>query len=619
MAGPRSPRKRSLPSSSSSSSPPITDLHRHQLAKVVHSLAPQIVLEQRLTVPDAPETLTACLADDAPPLLLPLSVLRACINEACTSALLSSAMALDGEQQQDSARLLNDVDRFQSAILAVLDQLELQYRSTAEQENGNLNEVKLEGERDDSAPPHQSTKIQRYMLHRTLPSGVDVFTSAAVLSDKDLDALAKIEDTDVIAVHPPPPAFNSTAAVDQVPVPRLGDVNPRPPAAAGGRAYYVPAPVARVGAAPGLYGAEAALRKEPGFLDPINPTRRPTVLLRYPSPFQSSLAPTHDSTGATEPYTASASRALSRLRSQRWLEAALHPHGHDGDEEEQEEGEEQLRDGVELSEAERRTLVDLGVDIEAFLEGINNNNNNHKHESHSAPAPDTDGSRPVAKRRRRLGTAAAAARRSVDSTTVAVWSALERNSELIVSVARAQVARARRSYELELERTRKKVEAAAAAAQRAAVAARPLVGGTGVGAEAGNKVVGEGGGGGERAGDEGALKEDEEGERAGKAELEDAKALLDSLVSLLAALPKPDPGATTSTTTPPLPRVLPPRAFLSQLAPLLLAARQKEPSFHGTLDPLNDRAVKLRENVLPQATAMGAGFGGGGQEMDLRV
>jgi hypothetical protein len=201
----------------------------------------------------------------------------------------------------------------------------------------------------------------------------------------------------------------------------------------------------------------------------------------------------------------------------------LHPHGHDGDEEEQEEGEEQLRDGVELSEAERRTLVDLGVDIEAFLEGINNNNNNHKHESHSAPAPDTDGSRPVAKRRRRLGTAAAAARRSVDSTTVAVWSALERNSELIVSVARAQVARARRSYELELERTRKKVEAAAAAAQRAAVAARPLVGGTGVGAEAGNKVVGEGGGGGERAGDEGALKEDEEGERAGKAELEDGE------------------------------------------------------------------------------------------------
>lgn len=338
----------------------------------------------------------------------------------------------------------------------------------------------------------------------------------------------------------------------------------------------------------------------------------------------------------------------------------MHPHGHDGDEEEQEEGGQALLGvGVELSEAERRTLVDLGVDIEAFLEGINNNNNNHKHESHSAPAPDTDGSRPVAKRRRRLGSAAAAARRSVDSTTVAVWSALERNSELIVSVARAQVARARRSYELELERTRKKA-ATAAAAQRSAVAAaaRPLIGGSaagaGAGPEAGNQVVKEEGGG-EKV-DEGALKkEEEEGERAGQAELEDgerglspslsfpslcfswecfstnhpptltplcfahsAKALLDSLVSLLAALPKLDPGATTSTTTPPLPRVLPPRAFLSQLAPLLLAARQKEPSFHGTLDPLNDRAVKLRENVLPQATAMG-GFGAGGQEMDLRV
>ncbi|KWU44706.1 hypothetical protein RHOSPDRAFT_33789 [Rhodotorula sp. JG-1b] len=621
MAGPASPR--------------ITPLHRHQLSKVVHRLAPHVVLEQRLTVPDAPETLTACLADDAPR-LLPLSVLRACINEACTSALLSSAMALGGggpSEQQDSARLLNDVDRFQSAILSVLDQLEHQYRSTAaEQENGSsFNEVKLEEKDEEGAvAAPQTTKIQRYMLHRTLPSGVDVFTSAAVLSDKDLDALSKIEDTDVIAVHPPPPFASTTSsidptlsssgphqststAVDQVPIPRLGDVNPRPSAATG-RAYYVPAPVARVGAAPGLYGPEAALRKEPGFLDPINPTRRPTVLLRYRSPFQSSLAPTHDSTGATEPYTASASRALSRLRSQRWVEAALHPRP-------EEEGEQLGAVGVELSEAERRTLVDLGVDIEAFLEGITNNNGG---ESHSTSAPDSDGSLPVAKRRRRLAPPSAA--RSVDSTS-AVWSALERNSELIVSVARAQVARARRSYETELERTRKKAEVA----QRAAAAAvnRPIIGGpavgAGAGAEAGNKVVKEEEGG-EKV-DEGALKEEEEGERAGQAELEDAKALLDSLVSLLAALPKLDHpnGATTTTTTTTtsttettLPRVLPPRAFLSQLAPLLLAARQKEPSFHGTLDPQLARAVKLRENVLPQATAMG-GFGAGGQEMDLRV
>ena len=55
-------------------------------------------------------------------------------------------MALGGggpSEQQDSARLLNDVDRFQSAILSVLDQLAHQYRSTAA-ENESFNEVKLE-------------------------------------------------------------------------------------------------------------------------------------------------------------------------------------------------------------------------------------------------------------------------------------------------------------------------------------------------------------------------------------------------------------------------------------------------------------------------------------------
>ena len=52
-----------------------------------------------------------------------------------------------------------------------------------------VSEVDPSSERAAAAP--QTTKIQRYMLHRTLPSGVDVFTSAAVLSDKDLDALSK--------------------------------------------------------------------------------------------------------------------------------------------------------------------------------------------------------------------------------------------------------------------------------------------------------------------------------------------------------------------------------------------------------------------------------------------
>ncbi|GAA5990621.1 hypothetical protein JCM10908_003158 [Rhodotorula pacifica] len=552
------------------------------------SLAPKVVLEQSLTVPGAPASLLGALADSAP--LLPLSVLRACVNEACTSALLSSAMALDAPSEQDSARLLNDVDRFQSAILAVLDELEGKYRRE-EGTNGVVHEnVDQEGEVFSGAAP-PPTKIQRYMLHRTLPSGVDVFTSAAVLSEQDLEALSKIDDTDVIAVHPPPaPTASSSSssymldpllsdpqsaasAADQVPVPRLGEVNQRP---LGWQSARHIAPVARVGAAPGLYGVEAALRKDPGFIDPINPTRRPTVLLRYASPFISSLAPTHDSTGATEPYTASASRALSQLRARRWTQAALDPNGileQGGQEGEEEE--------LVLSEEESATLRELGVDIQAFLAGA-------KHSSSSAPpTPSSKKSRP----------------RPAASSTTAVWSALEHNSSLIVRVARAQVARARISYEEELKRLRRRAELAMQRANRPVPV--PVPGAPAVVVEA--------------SGEEG-----EKGfvvERAGKAELEDAEALLDSLVSLIASLPKSTSDSTSSDS--PLPRLVPPPAFLAKLAPLLLAARTKEPSFRGTLDPINDRAVKMRESVLPLAQVGGGGLGalgeGDQQQMDLRV
>ncbi|GAA5974210.1 hypothetical protein JCM21900_004835, partial [Sporobolomyces salmonicolor] len=55
------------------SSPTIRDKERHQLRVVVESLAPRLVLDQQLTVPDAPSSLRDCLSDSAP--LLPLSVL----------------------------------------------------------------------------------------------------------------------------------------------------------------------------------------------------------------------------------------------------------------------------------------------------------------------------------------------------------------------------------------------------------------------------------------------------------------------------------------------------------------------------------------------------------------
>lgn len=126
-----------------------------------YSLAPATVLEQQLTVPTAPKTLQDALSTSAD--LLPISVLRvrsrpffaslpscselitapslqACLNEACTSALLSSAMALDADADTN-ARLLNDVDEFQRVVGGVLDELEKKYER-------NEGEGKVKKERD---------------------------------------------------------------------------------------------------------------------------------------------------------------------------------------------------------------------------------------------------------------------------------------------------------------------------------------------------------------------------------------------------------------------------------------------------------------------------------------
>lgn len=90
-----------------------------------------------------------------------------------------------------------------------------------------------------------------------------------------------------------------------------------------------------------------------------------------------------------------------------------------------------------------------------------------------------------------------------------------------------------------------------------------------------------------------------------------ANALLDSLVALIASVRYPETSPSHAT-----PRLLPPPAFLAKLAPLLLGARAREPSYRGTLDPVNDRALKMREAV---SMAPPTGAGGLGGEMDLDV
>ncbi len=76
-------------------------------------------------------------------------------------------MALDAPSEQDSARLLNDVDRFQEAILAVLDELEVTYRREDAANGGEKGIVKPEQDDGDAAgesPPllHEANPPENY-------------------------------------------------------------------------------------------------------------------------------------------------------------------------------------------------------------------------------------------------------------------------------------------------------------------------------------------------------------------------------------------------------------------------------------------------------------------------
>ncbi|GAA5943938.1 hypothetical protein JCM1841_004236 [Sporobolomyces salmonicolor] len=359
------------------SSPTIRDKERHQLRVVVESLAPRLVLDQQLTVPDAPSSLRDCLSDSAP--LLPLSVLRACLNSAATSALFSSATALDASQDE-SARLLNEVDDFQATVQGLLDEVERRYAA----ENGHAEDLK-------------PTKTRRYMLHRTLPSGTDLFTSAAILSDYDLSAISQVEDTDLIAVHPPP---SSSSSLAPAPVPSLGTLNPPAP----------PAPLPL----PASQKAKIAPGQHPSIA-PLLPALRPsssgsgsavreTQLLYYGA--WASFAPSHDSLAATDAgYCRAASRALSDARVRRW-ERQLVParsladvslaRADDAEPEPQPQP-------LELTADERQTLAELNVQLEAFEQGAKLLQEEQK-----------------------------------------VWSVLERNRELLGRLGRMQVARIRR-------------------------------------------------------------------------------------------------------------------------------------------------------------------------------
>ncbi|GAA5896263.1 hypothetical protein JCM6882_008535 [Rhodosporidiobolus microsporus] len=500
----------------------LTAKERDQLGVVVESLAPPVVLEQQLsgvagwegkTLRDVLGTVTQEGQG------LEMSVLRAALSSASTSALLSSTLlAFDSTGQDESAaRLLNEIDDFGRTVGGVVDGLE---RKALEGEGGKG--VKREAEEDTAQEPPAS-KSRKYMLHRSLATGVDLFTSGAILSEADLAELAKVEDTDLVLLTP------SSSSVPPAPAPSLGSTLPPalPPSSlfpsAPYSAFTSPQPLLeRFGLAPAQVHKRARAAAVAAAAAAAGGAAQPeaegseegaadgeTELLYYGT--FASFAPAFDSRDAVagRGYTASASRALRDKRVRRWESEALDapaltlaaP------------GADAAGAGkVDLSKEEREVLASLGVsDLPAFQRALRAAEGEHE-----------------------------------------TWKRLEEVARLVERVGGRQVARI---------------------------------------ASAGRKGKGKGG-----------VKSEEEGEGeevVGEAEREEATALLTRLASLI-----------SHHSLSPSARLVPPPGALSAFTPLFLASSPaltttREPSYYGTLDEVNYRAV--REGAMSGgASAAGA-------------
>ncbi|GAA6022102.1 hypothetical protein JCM11491_002110 [Sporobolomyces phaffii] len=525
------PLAHALEADASPDSSVFRERERNQLRVVAHGLAPQLVLDQPLSVPAAPPTLRHCLAPDAP--LLAISVVRACLNEASTNALFSSATSLDASPEE-TTRLLNDVDSFQTTVLGLLDEVERRYAAEAHRRAGPSG-LKREFPRDDDdeADVKPATGAKKYMLHRGGANGGDLFTSAAFLSDRDLEAVSMLQDADLVAVHPAPPPTTTTtpaAAVLAAPVPTLGALHPPFPPA------HVPLPVAlRWNLAPGQAAAVAPflppLVAPPSVRAAANTAAmtRETRMLDY-GVWTSAFAPSYDSQGSTDGgYYRAATRQVGRDAVKRWerglvateplARIPLAPGRRDDDDPGR-----QLAAGFDLSERERATLGELEVELSTFLQFAHRAASDERH----------------------------------------VWAVLERNLELIQRLGAAQVARTRKSAKKE-ERRRRAGRVGGGNAKKK----DPAATGDGVAPE------------------DGTAQGEERRDLADGVEKQDADALLESFTSLLSSfyqssrLPSLDPEASR---TPP--SLLPAPSLVRSLAPLIVGELTREPSYTGALEAL---------------------------------
>ncbi|BGP18828.1 hypothetical protein JCM10213_003483 [Rhodosporidiobolus nylandii] len=470
----------------------LREADREKLRVVVESLAPPMVLDQPLDTPGLTgQTLRAVLGAPATEEGgVELSVLRAALTNASTSALLSSTMMVfDEAGQAASARLLNEIDEFQRTVTGVVDELERKALAPSTSGKGKGKGVKREA--DDSPTPAASqppSKLRKYMLHRSLATGVDLFTSATILNETDLTELAGVEDTDLISVLPPLPTSSSAAAASSTP--SLGSSVPPPPSTL--LTFPLP-PLQQAGLAP---SPSASSSREEGCVD-LSSRGEGCVDLLYYSPY-SSFAPAFDSSASSarggEGYSRTAGRALASARRERWERAALSapvlpaapafaslP-------------------ARELGQEEKQALAALGVSEEEWFKQVEE---------------------------------------------LEVWRELERNARLVERVGGRQGARVSKLAE-----------------------------------------------GREEKGVEGVKKEQEEGEgvKVEGAEKEEADALLSSLSSLIAH--RRASSTSTSTLSSASARLIPPPSLLRHLTPLLMASSAREPSYRGTLDEVNFRAVR---------------------------
>ncbi|GAA5991585.1 hypothetical protein JCM5350_002624 [Sporobolomyces pararoseus] len=556
-----------LPSSPSRPSIVIRERERNQLRVVAQGLAPELVLDQPLSVPDAPTTFRNCLSSDSK--LLPISVLRACLNEASTNALFSSATSLDSSPEE-TTRLLNEVDSFQSTLLGLLDEVERRYTLELQTEGSN-DKVGVKKRELQDATTFNSNRTKKYMLHRGGANGGDLFTSAAFLSENDLQQVSMLNEADLVAVHSTTTTTttSSSHSTQESIAPSLGSIHPPflPPST------HLPIST-KFSLAPGQSPALAPTL--PPLIPPVaprtsssstvlKPLSRETRMLDYGVWNSGSTSLRFDSLGSTDGgYTRAANRLVGRERVKKYDKEFLLPSEplrrirFEQLTVEEEEEEKEGRGEKQLTIEEKKVLQGLEIDLQEFLEFTNR----------------------------------------FERDEQKVWKVLENNLELINRLAGQQIGRVRKSVKKEEKKRKQEIK------KRGSSTLEGGAGGDSEDTSSSSSSV--------------SVKRD----IAEGVEKQDADTLLDSLTSLLSSfykssiLPSISTATTpTTTTTTTSPSLLPSPSLIRSLTPLIVSELHREASYYGALEPLEGNDFKTGwEKAVKESSTSGGGGGGIKQE-----